>query len=361
MTSKIFTRRRVIGVATLTLALAPLGLIAAPLVYVPAGAANRVLVIDSTVDKVTAEIGGVENTHGLAGGPAGRRLFAGSLKLRAAGDTPVKPTGMSDDEHRSHHAAAGNAKPVANSGGMIGTVYEIDAARRRISRQIDVPGAVHHTLVTPDGRYGIATLPTAGAISVVDLDKGEQVAQVATGPTPNYIVASRDGDRLWVSNAGNDTVSEIDTQRWIVRRNFVVGRAPEHMVLSPDESSLFVVANGAGQVQELDLASGEIVRRHPVGDDPHGIDISDDGTQLYVAVKGANKLAAIQLNTGVVRSLPLGPAPYHLATIHDTGKIYVSSRKESRLWVVSQRDLRLLGDIPIAGIGHQMVVMKQGT
>jgi DNA-binding beta-propeller fold protein YncE len=119
------------------------------------------------------------------------------------------------------------------------------------------------------------------------------------------------------------------------------------------------VVSGTGQVVELDLDSGEIIRRHPVGQDPHGIDISDDDTQLYVAIKGDDSLAAIQLATGVIRTLPLGPDPYHLATIRNTGKVYVSSRKEAKLWVVSQRDLSLVGEIPIAGIGHQMVVMGE--
>lgn len=353
-------RRCLTGAATLTLALAPLGLSAAPNVYVPAGEANRVLIIDGAIDQVVGEIDGVLNTHGLAANPTGDRLIAGSLKVRAASEQPIKPAGMAEDEHQAHHAASGDSGSGAVQGAdLVGTVYQIDVPGKRIVRQIDVPNSVHHNLITVDGRYGISTHPTMGVISVVDLSTGELALQLATGVVPNYVVSNREGNRLWVSNTGNNTVSEIDTQRWIVRRNLVVDQSPEHMVLSPDESSLYVVANGAGQVVELDLISGEIVRRHPVGSDPHGIDISDDGTQLYVAIKGDNKLAAIQLNTGVVRALPLGPDPYHLATINGTGKVYVSSRKDSKLWVVSQRDLKLVGEIPISGIGHQMVVMKR--
>lgn len=354
MISRTLSRHRVIGVASLTLALAPFGLSAAPTVYVPVGEANRVLVVDSASDQVIGAIDGIANTHGLAGDPRRRRLFAGSLNVRAPDQLPPQPAGVAQDEHQAHHAAG--ATPVSAAQG-VGTVYQIDAKGSGILRQIDVPGSVHHTLVTADGRYGVATHPTAGVISIVDLDTGELAAQVATGVVPNFVVANREGNRLWVSNSGNDTVSEIDTQRWIVRRNLVVDKAPEHMVLSPDESSLYVVANGAGQVVELDLESGAVVRRHPVGQDPHGIDISDDGTQLYVAVKNDHKLAAIQLSTGVIRTLLLSPAPYHLATIRGTGKVYVSSREASRLWVVSQRDLRLIGEIPITGIGHQMAVM----
>lgn len=354
----ILQRSCMTAAATLTLALAPLGLSAAPNVAVPTGEAHRVLIIDSAIDRIVGEIEGVNNSHGLAAAPDGDRLYAGSLEERAAAAAPPKPAGMSEDEHRSHHAPAGGAAAqVAGNGDLRGTAYQIDAGERRILRQIDLPGAVHHSLISRDGRYGVSTHPGSGNISVVDLDSGELTAVVATGPVANYMVSNSDGSRLWVSNTGNGTVSEIDTSRWIVRRNLLVDSAPEHMVLAADESSLFVVANGVGQVVELEIDSGEVVRRHPVGRDPHGLDISDDGSQLYVAVKGENRLAAIQLATGVIRSLPLAPEPYHLVTVKDTGKLYISSRKESKLWVVSQRDLQLVGEIPITGIGHQMALL----
>lgn len=351
-------RRCVTGIASLTLALAPLGLSAAPKVFVPAGESNQVLVVDSALDRVVGKIPDIANTHGLAADASGNQLFAGSLKVRAKGESPSKPEGMAQDEHEAHHAAGSKPQSAARESSVIGTVYQIDAKSSRVTRKVDVPGSVHHTLVTVNGRYGISTHPTEGVISVVDLSNGELFKQVATGPVPNYVITNRDGSRVWVSNTGNDTISEIDTKRWIVRRNLIVDKAPEHIVLSPDESSIFVVANGVGQVVELDLDNGEVNRRFPVGQDPHGIDMSDDGTQLYVAIKGEDKLAAIQLATGVIRSLPLGPDPYHLATITNTGKLYVSSRKDAKLWVVSQRDLQLLGEIAIDGIGHQMVVMK---
>jgi len=353
----LFRNRCLVGVATLTLALVPMGLSAAPKVLMPTGDANAVLILDSSVDRVAGEIEGVENSHGLAAGAAGTMALAGSLNIREQGDMPKKPAGMSDDEHSAHHGAqsAGTVVEAAS----VGTVYQIDTAQNRILKQIDVPGVVHHTLITPDGRYGIATHPATGGISTIDMESGKLIGHIATGPVPNYAVANADGTRVWVSNTGNNTVSEVDTRSWIVHRNLAVGQAPEHMVLSPDESSLYVVDNGEGIVTELDVASGETIRRFAVGNDPHGIDVSDDGTQLYVSVKGENKLVAIQLHNGTIRTLPLSPAPYHLTTVTDTGKLYVSSRKQSKIWVVSQRELQLLGEIPIRGTGHQMVVLEE--
>lgn len=353
-----FVRRALLGfcAAALLPALAPGSVLAAPTVLVATGDGNAVLEVDGADDQVVGEIHGVENIHGLAGG--GGLILAGSLNPGERGAAPEKPAGMSEDEHAAHHAKGGGdaAEAILSASASAGTVYQIDATQYRVLKKITVPGFVHHTLVTPDGRYGIATHPATGGISVIDMAAGSLVNHIATGPVPNYAVASGDGPLVWVSNAGNDTISEIDTQHWIVRRNLMVGKAPEHMVLSPDGSSLYVVNTGDGTVSRLDVASGETVQRWSVGEDPHGIDLSRDGRQLFVSVKGENKLVAIEPETGVVRTLSLAPEPYHLAVVGER-KLYVSSRGQPVIWVVDQRALRVVDEIPIHGIGHQMVVL----
>lgn len=327
-------------------------------VYIPTGDENRVLVVDGDTDRVVGSISGVDNSHGLAGNQITRTLLAGSLNVRAPGEAPSRPEGMSVDEHESHHArSAVGVTPSAPEGAQTaGTVYQLDPESRRVSRKFTVPGAVHHTLITPDGRYGIATHPVTGGISVVDMVSGAVVKFIATGPVANYAVA--DGERIWVSNSGNNTISEIDVDSWSVVRNIMVDQAPEHMILSPDNSNLYVVANGAGMVLEIESKSGTVLRRFPVGQDPHGVDLSDAGDRLFISVKGDDRLAAVDLDTGVVRLLGLAPAPYHLTAVPGTGKLYVSSREQPKVWVVDQSSLELLGEFPIRGVAHQMAVLS---
>ena len=51
----------------------------------------------------------------------------------------------------------------------------------------------------------------------------------------------------------------------------------------------------------------------------------------------------------MLRVLPLAPAPYYLGTVRGTGKLYVSSRKEPKIWVVDQRALTALATIQLRG------------
>ena len=338
----------------MTLVLGAQAALAEPFVYVPLGGDNKIVTIDAAKDDIVDTIGGLMAVHGLAITPDGRFLIAGSYETRTRSSAAVaKPFGVSQEEHAGHHAAA--SANVKDAAAEVSTVSVVRTADGSVVRRIDVPGAVHHVAVSGDGRLAVVTHPNDGSISVIDLGSYEVVATVATGPLPNYATFAPGVGRLYVSNAGNNTVSEVDTARWIVRSNIVVGSSPEHVVLSGDATTLYVNNVDGGTVSVVDVGDRTVVKTIPLGTTLHGIDLSDDGGTLFVAVLGGDKVVAVDLVTGAERSIPLAPAPYHLAVVRGTGKFYVSSANEPKIWVVDQRDLKVHGAIQIGGKGHQMV------
>ena len=329
------------------------------LVYVPLGSAGEVLVIDAATDAVVGRIPEVPDSHGLGATPDGRFLIAGSFAETTPGESeiPPKPAGMSESEHQAHHR-----KPGAAIGKAPETVSFLSIIRTQdgsLMRRIEVPGAVHHVAVTPDGRYAVATHPNGGGVSVVDLRSFKLSTFVPTGPLPNYAAISPDGTRIYVSNAGDGTVSEIDAETWVVSRIIVVGESPEHMVLSGDGQRLYLANADVGTVLEITLENGLVSRRFEIGGLLHGLDLSEDGRNLYVSAREQGRLVAIALDTGEARSAPLGPEPYHLTTIGSTGKLYVSSAEEPKIWVVDQDSLSVLSEVPVQGKAHQMAVVRR--
>lgn len=327
-------------------------------VYVPMGSANEVLVIDAAQDKIVGKIGDVEEAHGLAGTPDGKHLVAGSyaetrVKASAA---PPKPKAVSKDEHGAHHAEP--AKVTTSRSGDVSFASIIQTGNRKVVRRVTVPGAVHHTEITPDGRYAVMTHPNDDAISVIDLAAFNVVRIVPTGLSPNYAVAGKDGKSVYVSNSGNNTISEVDTGNWYVRRNILVGDRPEHLALSRDGKALYVNNVDDGTVSVISLDKSEVVNTYPIGGEIHGIDLSDDGKTLFVAGQENNKLVAVDLDSGKTRSVPLAPAPYHLTAVRGTGKLYVSSAEENIIWVVDQETLTIRSKIPVPDRAHQMVVVN---
>ncbi len=327
-------------------------------VYVPLGDTGEILVLDAADDATVGRISGLPAVHGLAGTPGWGYLVAGSFDERAVGKTaaPPKPKGVSQKDHEAHHAKRPAAAAANDTVSYLSVIRIADGA---ITRRIDVPGAVHHTAVVPGGRFAVSIHPNRGGVSIVDMLSGKVTAIVRTGPSPNYAIVSPDGKRVFVSNSGNNTVSEIDTEHWTVRRNIAVGKGPEHMILSSDGTALYVANVDAGSISVVSLPEGSVTDTFPVGGQLHGLDLSDDGKTLFVSAREKNKLVAVDLATKKTRSLNLAPSPYHLTNAPGTGKLYVSSAEEDKLWVVNQRSLAVVREILIPGQGHQMAVVTE--
>lgn len=305
---------------------------AAPLVYVAAGSANKIIVIDAATDKVVGEFDNIDNPHSIVSTPDGEYIISGSLKEKKNETDPSKP-------------------PES-------TIYLVHPAHGHVMLTMAADGIIHHQAITPDGRYVISTHPTRGNISVADLQQNKVIRTVKTGKAPNYAIVSKDGKKIYVSNSGDGTISIIDIDTWTEARTMPAGPGPEHLVLSGDEKTLFVTNPRAGTITAIGIASGTVTRTYQLGGKLHGLDITDDGKTLFVSNRSEEKLIALDPKTDSRRELPLSPAPYHLETIHGTGKVYVSSSKSPRIWVIDQSSATLIGEITISGEGHQMTIVQ---
>lgn len=326
--------------------------------YVPTGTANDLVIINLGTDKVIGRIPELENAHGLAASPQSDYLVAGSMQPVGTGVASgvAKPSAVSEAEHAAHHTA-GSQESTAGTPSYVSIVHP---EYGHVMRRIAVRGITHHTAVSPDGKYAIAVHSGAGGISVIDLTSMSVVKETSTGRAPNYALFSRDGSHLYVSNALAGTVSEINVSDWNVKRELAVGKEPEHMALSSDDKKLFVANVGDGQAVMVDLKSGNISKRFTIGRDPHGIDVSKDGRWLFVSSKGDEKLLRFDLQSGEQRSIDLKPAPYHLDYVDAVNKLYVSSRKEPKVWAIDPQSLLVRDSIDIGnGVAHQMVVLDR--
>jgi DNA-binding beta-propeller fold protein YncE len=313
----------------------PLTAAAGPTVYIPLGAANQVIAVDADTHQITARYEGVENPHGLVATPDGEYLIAGSLA-----ETPA-PAGASHDTPTS-------------------SLYLIHPAHGHVMLTIPVAGWSHHQAITPDGRHVISTHTARGDISVLDMTTNRIAHRIATGPAPNYALVNGAGDRAFVSNSGNNTITEIDLAAWEPRRNLEGGPGPEHMVFSSDEQTIYVTNPRAGTVSAVSVDTGKVAGTYEIGPSVHGLDMGDDGRTLFVSSQQAETLTAVNTESGEMHSVVLAPAPYHLNTIPGTGTVYVSSRKEPLIWVIDQQSLQVITTIELpAGEGHQMSVVAQ--
>ena len=212
--------------------------------------------------------------------------MVGSLSAHDRQEPVSRPEGVSEDEHAAHH---GGGKSTELEAGSTGLLYLVNTATKTIDRKLEVPGPVHHVLVTPTVAMPFPRILLV-AVSALWIWIPVSWSKLwRRGPAPNYLVQD-DGQSLLVSNTGNGTVSEVDTEHWFVERNLRVGGNPEHMVLAPGNQRLYVNDAASGQVLVLELAKGAVANRYEVGEAPHGVGLSADGQTLYATSQGGNQV-----------------------------------------------------------------------
>jgi len=142
--------------------------------------------------------------------------------------------------------------------------------------------------------YGLSPTPKllkqvkAGLLIHAPADGGKSVG----GSAPNGLLF--DHNRLFVSNANNDTVQVFDPALKLIRTIKLSpspavaklrGVIPSSMAASPDGSSLYVCESGLNSIAVVDPAKGTTLGRVPSGWFPDSIVTSGDGRTLYVATQ----------------------------------------------------------------------------
>jgi YVTN family beta-propeller protein len=325
-------QKTLFSIAVAATAFMSISAFAEPFIYVAAGSANKVLVIDSENNQVVNEFDGIRNPHALAITPDGEYVISASL------------------------AAKKN-----EMGKMEGTLFVIHPEHGHIMSTRPLPGMVHHQAIKPTGRYVVSTHPTLGGVSITDLDGSPNDIFLKTGNGPNYTVFTKDGGRAFISNTGSGTISEVDTVTWKVIRTLDGGPTPEHLALSKDQKKLYSVNAKAGTVSETDIASGKVTRSFSIGKGAHGLDLSEDGQSMYATSKKSGVAVKIDIENETRTEIQLAPSPYHLEALTGTGKVFVSSSKSPKIWVIDAQTFKPVDEIAISGEGHQMVLSATHT
>jgi len=122
---------------------------------------------------------------------------------------------------------------------------------------------------------------------------GEEVDGISAvgGSSPNSIVAT--DDYVYVSNGNNDNISVIDAKRDTVvnsielkldeRLGNLKGVIPFGLALSPDQKRLYVAEAGINSVGVVDVQSRTVLGHIPAGWFPSKLKVTPNGKQLIVA------------------------------------------------------------------------------
>jgi YVTN family beta-propeller protein len=120
---------------------------------------------------------------------------------------------------------------------------------------------------------------------------------IAVGRGVEGIDISPDDKQVWAANAGDGTVSIVDTASNKVI--YTINARTKHsnrLKFTPDGKLALISDPETNEVVVLDAATRTITKTLSIGRNPGGILIVPDGSRAYVALAGDNAVAVIDLN-----------------------------------------------------------------
>jgi YVTN family beta-propeller protein len=130
----------------------------------------------------------------------------------------------------------------------------------------------------------------------------------------------------YITNAGDGTVSVINTVTNTVSATIPIGANAAGVAVTPDGSRVYVTNQLAGAVSVINTASNTVIANIPVGTNPIGVAVTPDSSKVYVANAGANAVSVIDTASNIViATVPVSISPAGLAVTPDGKKVYVTS------------------------------------
>ncbi|HEX2096104.1 MAG TPA: PKD domain-containing protein [Solirubrobacterales bacterium] len=187
-----------------------------------------------------------------------------------------------------------------------------------------------------------------GTVSAIESKANAVVATIPVGGEPVDVAIAPDGGRAYVADAAGDAVLAIDTgTHQVVGPPIEVGEGPSGIAISPDGTRAYVANSEDDTVSVLDLATGSAVATIPLeaGAEPASVAISPDGATAFVAQRGddiALIATAANVVTGAVQTgAGLGPARISLEP--DGARGFVTNSNSTSVSVFNTITATVLG------------------
>jgi YVTN family beta-propeller protein len=238
---------------------------------------------------------------------------------------------------------------VYSSAGGAHAVEELRFERGalKLTGAIALPSAVKDSFVgglavSKDGTRLFALNVLADTLTSVDLATRAIVKTAPLPAEPYSVIASADGQTLFVSLWGGSKVLLVDAATLAIQADVAVGEHPSALALTPDGHRLFVACASTNAVWAVDIAERRALEQikvalypeAPHGSTPNGLGLSPDGKTLLVANADNNTVAVVDVQvpgqSAVLGFIPTGWYPTAARFTRDGKRILVLSGKGLR-------------------------------
>jgi YVTN family beta-propeller protein len=226
------------------------------------------------------------------------------------------------------------------------------------SRRVAVGTGPHEAAISPDGRWGIATVYGAqvpgNQLAVIDLAGKSLARHIDLG---EY---TRPHDVEFVPGSPTKVVVTSETTRRVLLVDVVTGAIEaaietnnpgSHMLgITANANRVFTANIAAGGISELDLGARRFVRQVATAPVSEGIAVAPDGREVWVGSNQQGTVTVVDASTGtVVQTLAGFTLPYRLTVSPDGKQVIVCDPEAGRIVIIDRASRTIAGEV--AGLG----------
>jgi DNA-binding beta-propeller fold protein YncE len=150
-----------------------------------------------------------------------------------------------------------------------------------------------------------------GTVSELDVEAGSLAGTVAVPPQPEAIGVTHDGSEVWVGSNAEGTVNVIDTESGEVEVALSDFGWPYRILFTPDQSRVLIPDLRGNELRIVDRAERRALHIVPFpGGGPQGITLTARATHAFQSLSQQGVVKVVDLETGdVVGEMEAGPTP----------------------------------------------------
>ncbi len=154
-------------------------------------------------------------------------------------------------------------------------------------------------------------------------------SNLLVGVLPSNVAVDERVGHAFVTNAGSNTVSMVDTASGTILRTIAVGSAPTSMTVDSRRGRAFVLNSGAASMSALDTTTGRVLYTVPVRVFyQSGMDVAVDPQTGHVFIVGGADPGALSALTegagGLLHAADVGSYPQGMAVDPTTRRVFVA-------------------------------------
>jgi len=177
---------------------------------------------------------------------------------------------------------------------------------------------------------GQTALNATGPLAV-----GFSPAAIPVGFYPVGTAVNPQTNRIYIANAGNDSVSVLDGASNTVIATAQIGRLPCATAVNPMTNRVYVSNVNSNNISVIDGGTNAVIATVPVGRGPCAVVVNPPNSRVFVGNYSDNTLSVLDGNTNaIVATIPLPSLPAGVGINTVTGRVYVTNGFQSSITVI---------------------------